>query len=249
MLACINKQGHVILVLKRTKTRTTYISTSRKYRKFQVTDNRLFTKEHVLLADDPVTIAEKWLKSPIKMTQEVKRRLEMIIAMKKNTVVAKCENLTEVPEGTDVISCVEDLQGRSLRSLTALYNKLSGQEPVKFENAEAASIAVWELFEDLEVEVKEKKERAEREKMTLIELPKYIGKKSVITNIKENPKREGSASYDRYAKYVEGMTVAEFCEAGGTTGDVRFDAERGHITLTLVEDEPKAKKTKEASAE
>lgn len=253
MLICIDKQGHVILVVKRTKTRTTYIATSRKYRKIQVTDNRLFTKDHLLVADNPVTIAEKWLLSPIKMTQEVRKRLEMIIAMKKNDVVAKCDDLTQVPEGTDVISSVEDLQGRSLRSLTALYNKLSGQEPVKFENAEAASIAVWELFEDLEVTVKEKKEKAPREKTELLELPKSISKQSVITGVTaENPRREGSTGHANFSNYVVGETLEQYLtKPGAHMGHFRWDVERGFITANIVVDvkEPKVKKVKEVEAE
>lgn len=46
-----------------------------------------------------------------------------------------------------------------------------------------------------------------------------------------NPKKQGSASYDRFALYREGMTVQEFLEAGGTTGDVKWDTERGFIKL------------------
>jgi hypothetical protein len=46
-----------------------------------------------------------------------------------------------------------------------------------------------------------------------------------------NPKKAGSASYDRFALYREGMTVDEFVQAGGTIADVKWDAERGHIRL------------------
>ena len=250
MLTCIDKQGHVILVVKRTNTRTTYIATSRKYRKLQVADNRLFTKDHLLLADDPVTIAEKWLLSPIKMTQEVRKRLEMIIAMKKNDVVAKCDDLTQVPEGADVIASVEDLQGRSLRSLTALFNKLSGQDPVKFDNVEAAAIAVWGQFEEFEVPVKEKKEkeRVEREKMELLALPKNISKQSVITDVAaENPRREGSTGYTNFSNYAVGETLEQYlAKEGAHMGHFRWDVERGFITADIVEDvkEPKVKKVK-----
>jgi len=52
-----------------------------------------------------------------------------------------------------------------------------------------------------------------------------------IHNIKEGAKRPGSASYDRYMLYKEGMTVTEFIAAGGTAGDVKHDAGKGFITL------------------
>lgn len=52
-----------------------------------------------------------------------------------------------------------------------------------------------------------------------------------IHNIKEGAKRPGSASYDRYMLYKEGMTVSEFIKAGGTAGDVKHDVSKGFITL------------------
>lgn len=48
---------------------------------------------------------------------------------------------------------------------------------------------------------------------------------------KENPKREGSASYDRFEIYENGMTVDEFKEAGGTAADLRHDEEKGFISV------------------
>ena len=53
----------------------------------------------------------------------------------------------------------------------------------------------------------------------------------VITNIQPNPKKPGSASHARFALYRDGMTVAEFCAAGGSPADVKWDAERSYITL------------------
>jgi hypothetical protein len=53
-----------------------------------------------------------------------------------------------------------------------------------------------------------------------------------ITNIQPNPKRPGSASFARYSLYRENMSVTEAIQAGVTTADVRWDSERGYITLT-----------------
>lgn len=46
-----------------------------------------------------------------------------------------------------------------------------------------------------------------------------------------NPKREGTASWDRFNHYKVGMTIDEFVKAGGTMGDVKWDAERGFIKI------------------
>jgi hypothetical protein len=46
-----------------------------------------------------------------------------------------------------------------------------------------------------------------------------------------NPKKQGSASHDRFALYQIGMTIDEFVRAGGTMGDVKWDAERDFIKI------------------
>ena len=48
---------------------------------------------------------------------------------------------------------------------------------------------------------------------------------------KENPKREGSASYDRYELYRTSKTVADFIAAGGSAADIRYDEAKGHIEV------------------
>ena len=49
--------------------------------------------------------------------------------------------------------------------------------------------------------------------------------------VEDNPKRAGSASHDRFALYKDGMTIGEFLEQGGTTGDVYWDRGRGFIDV------------------
>lgn len=57
-------------------------------------------------------------------------------------------------------------------------------------------------------------------------------KKSIITiKTTDNPKRQGTLAYGRFALYQDGMTVAEYVTAGGRTGDVNHDAEAGYIEL------------------
>lgn len=54
----------------------------------------------------------------------------------------------------------------------------------------------------------------------------------IISCIVPNPKKPGSASYDRFAKYRENMTVSEALAAGVTMADIKWDSERGFICLT-----------------
>lgn len=55
----------------------------------------------------------------------------------------------------------------------------------------------------------------------------------VITQIAPNPKKPGSKTHARYGLYVEGMTVTEFIARGGTTADVKYDADHGFIRVDL----------------
>ena len=55
--------------------------------------------------------------------------------------------------------------------------------------------------------------------------------KKITLLVKENPKREGTASHQRFALYKSGMTVGEFCTKGGTMGDVKWDADHGYISI------------------
>jgi len=52
-------------------------------------------------------------------------------------------------------------------------------------------------------------------------------------NVRENPKRKGTASYDRFNLYLtkKPKTVAEALRAGITRADLRWDAARNFIEL------------------
>jgi len=49
--------------------------------------------------------------------------------------------------------------------------------------------------------------------------------------VKENPKRSGTKSFDRFALYKDGMTIQEYCDAGGDRGDIRWDAAHEFISI------------------
>jgi hypothetical protein len=47
----------------------------------------------------------------------------------------------------------------------------------------------------------------------------------------KNPKREGTAAFDRFALYRSGMKVTTFLEKGGTAADLSYDAKKKYIKL------------------
>lgn len=57
------------------------------------------------------------------------------------------------------------------------------------------------------------------------------GKKYGASN---NPKREGSASADRFNMYKEGMTIEQALTAGVKTTDILWDLKKGFITVKAV---------------
>lgn len=247
MVLCIHGSGHVAIVINRSKKTTKFITTIRKKRKIQIERNVDFDRYYKLTADDSAICAGKWLSSPIKMTLEVKKELEMI-ALKKNVIVGKFDSVDDVPKGAEAIAEAGDLKGRSLKSLAALYNKLAGdsyEQVKKFETEDEATAAVFALLEAYESPVKEKKEKAVKEKIVLVEVPAKIGKQSVITVVVENPKRAGSGAAERYDKYVNGGTVAGSLAAGVRIDDIRWDIARGFVTVELVDDIPVEKSVKE----
>lgn len=50
--------------------------------------------------------------------------------------------------------------------------------------------------------------------------------------VEENPKRKGSASFDRFKKYADGMTVAEYRKKGGRAADIAYDVAHEYIKLS-----------------
>jgi len=57
-------------------------------------------------------------------------------------------------------------------------------------------------------------------------------KKKITLVEKTNPKREGSKAFTNYALYRTSKTVGDFLDAGGTMADVRYDSNKGFITLS-----------------
>lgn len=62
---------------------------------------------------------------------------------------------------------------------------------------------------------------------------RYANKNATITVLAEsNPKRKNSLSFARFELYKDGMTVADYLEQGGRSGDINHDVEMGFISLS-----------------
>ena len=88
--------------------------------------------------------------------------------------------------------------------------------------------------------------------------PKGVPDSAKITLLaKSNPKREGSKAHARFAKYVDGMTVAQALDAGVITPDLVYDTKHGFISIegysvpggVLPPKEPKVAKPKADAGE
>lgn len=53
---------------------------------------------------------------------------------------------------------------------------------------------------------------------------------------KDNPKKVGSAAYDRFELYKEARTIGQAKKMGATSEDIRFDTARGYIKLNTTND-------------
>ena len=47
----------------------------------------------------------------------------------------------------------------------------------------------------------------------------------------DNPKKEGSASWNRYEEYKSAKSIGEFYKLGGKKGDLKNDMNKGYIKI------------------
>lgn len=71
--------------------------------------------------------------------------------------------------------------------------------------------------------------KAPRVKKDKREVPDFTDDTKIKLLVTENPRRPGSATYEIFNHYQDGITVADFVKAGGRRVDVKADYERGHI--------------------
>ena len=263
MVVCSHRDsGNIAIVFFRTKRTIKFITKVGSKRKVATDRTVDFDIHWKLLDNDASEVAIRWLASPIRVSVEAKKELEMVIGMKGNKIVTKAEDAGLVPAGQEVISGAADLVKRGVKKLSALFNKLNKEKDPAFvavpdfATVEEASAAVWAFMETYEVPVKAVKEPKVKGEKQLRSISGAIGKRSIITLlVDKNPKREGTKGAQAFSHYVAGQTVEAFVAAGGSLADVRWDAAHKFISLELVADEPKpakeaaaAPKTEEASA-
>ena len=53
----------------------------------------------------------------------------------------------------------------------------------------------------------------------------------VTLNVKENPKKEGSAARERFQHYFKSKTVGDYLAAGGTYQDIAYDVGRAFVAI------------------
>ncbi len=69
--------------------------------------------------------------------------------------------------------------------------------------------------------------------MSEVKTRRRVNKQAKITVLaEENPKRQGTLAYERFALYETGMTVGEYVDAGGRAGDIGYDVAAGYIELS-----------------
>lgn len=74
-----------------------------------------------------------------------------------------------------------------------------------------------------------KKTQRENVDVKLAEMPAESQKITIL--VKENPKRDGSEGFKRFALYKNGMSVGKFLAKGGTRLDVRWDIAHKYISV------------------
>lgn len=62
----------------------------------------------------------------------------------------------------------------------------------------------------------------------------YPESSKVTVLVEANPKKEGSASRERFEHYFKSETIGDFLAAGGTYADVAYDIGRMHIKVEVV---------------
>ena len=84
---------------------------------------------------------------------------------------------------------------------------------------------------EAKVEEKSKKSTKSKKAAPKKESNRMDQSQKITLLVKDNPKREGTNAFDKFALYKKGMTVAEYVALGGSPGDVRYDVEREYISI------------------
>ena len=97
-------------------------------------------------------------------------------------------------------------------------------------NATDKPVVAKSANDDKAATEKKTKEKSSAEKAARKTLSSLFEKKIKIL-VTENPKREGTRAYERFAGYKDGLTVKEYVEKGGAMSAVRYDSAHNYIEL------------------
>jgi hypothetical protein len=157
MRVCKGYGSDYVLATRRTNHNTTYIKCIKNLRQFKICPNEIFDEEYKIINHSTSAVAETWLKSTIKMTEMVRKELEMKVALSKRKIIAILEDDAELPEGTvEVINSYEDLEGKPLKELLRLVNMTKGKDDkVKaFVEGDNPPMMTWAKMVEFEVPTK-----------------------------------------------------------------------------------------------
>lgn len=127
------------------------------------------------------------------------------------------------------VSKEEDLEEVPTAALLHEYNQLTGKATSKFASRAKGIEQIWPLISEATATP-----NSSVRKQTGGKRSAPIPKDSMIRIlVDENPKTEGSKSYDRFELYHDGMTVGQYLELGGRRADLAYDADKEFITIEL----------------
>jgi hypothetical protein len=128
----------------------------------------------------------------------------------------------------------EALDQLTLDQLTAVYNVISGSDPItRFRDKATGQARVAEaLARHTEAAAPPLSVQRDEDTHPRGQETNMFDDANIITVLaSSNPKRPGSKAHERFARYRVGMTVGE-AKADGLSRDIRHDLARGYIKIS-----------------
>lgn len=161
--------------------------------------------------------------------QEHRIRLEKVNGHKRVMFDALLRRANKPPtdDSTIVKTILRD------RILTEQENKTMNESATIQKPVAEQSVAEQSVAEKPKAKAKAKAKEPTREPVAIDtnHIKMLSNAEGVVYSKANNPKRAGSASYARFDKYVDGMSVKAAKEAGITLSDIRWDIDKGYISI------------------
>ena len=165
--------------------------------------------------------------------------LEQAFSLDNLSTTDRSVLLTHICQATeaDYLSLEEALDHTGMTPV-ALYHSLRHTPDIRLMVAAAALRAVKRLPPDPRLNPAPHKPAPVRNPRTPQEAARRAHEAPVgavaagnyLISVADNPKRAGSASWDRYALYEVGLTRSELIARGLKSADFKYDTERGYVT-------------------